>query len=103
MAAFIRPYCANTFLNKIPLINFEFPHILSPSLLGYSANGSLYSAVCATATDITAHRCVNIAVSGITIRGEKSDGGHDLTRLTITTLRNAMISPGNLDGMISRF
>src|SRR5436190_24090516 len=53
----------------------------------------------AAATDIAAHRVVDLRVVRLWIRGEESGSAHDLSRLTEPALRHAEHDPRFLAGM----
>src|SRR5208337_4139796 len=50
----------------------------------------------AAATDVAAHRRVDILVGGIRGRRHERGGRHDLARLTIAALRHVELNPGCL-------
>src|SRR5262252_3064407 len=44
---------------------------------------------------------VNLAVRGVWVARQQSGGGHDLTGLTVATLRHVVLDPGPLHGMLA--
>lgn len=61
-------------------------------------NGGANAVIRATATDVTLHGVVDIAVGGIGDLHQQPGGCHDLTRLAEAALGNVMLDPGSLNG-----
>src|SRR5688572_20254802 len=59
-------------------------------------NGLANSLVCSATTEVTAHGFVDISIRGFRLAGEKSRSAHDLTGLTVPTLRNIHVYPRQL-------
>ena len=57
-------------------------------------------AVRTTAADVSAHRFVNVGVSGMSGFGQEGGGGHDLAGLAVATLRDILFDPGLLNRVV---
>src|SRR5690606_22267619 len=66
-----------------------------------SAYCSAYSYISSTPADIAVHGIFDLRVAGVGIALQQRRGRHDLTGLTVATLRDVMLQPGFLDGMIT--
>src|ERR1700676_1632005 len=68
-------------------------------LRGRAMDGFADALVGSAAADIAAHEVVDVGVGRFGLLREQRDGGHDLSGLAVTALRDVFLDPGLLHGM----
>src|SRR5215471_11939209 len=63
---------------------------------GGAVNGGADALIGAAAADVAGHGRIDVGIAGLRILGEQRSGGHDLSRLAVTALRNVELDPGAL-------
>ena len=82
---------------RLTLRKFLRASISDPPRCGGALDGRTDARVGGAATDIAAHRHVDVVVGGNGDAGEQRGRGHDLARLAVAALRHVQLDPGGLD------